>query len=65
MRNKDNKHISVGIDPELHYKLFYVSSYEGRSGNGLILHLIQQCVQQFEQENGEITLPESLSQKRM
>lgn len=65
MRNKNNKHISIGIEPELHYKLFYVSGYEGRSANGMIMHLIQRCVQQFEEENGEIILPESVPPKEM
>ena len=54
MRNKKNKHLGIEVDPELHYKLRYISKYEGRSANGQILHLIRQCIRAFEKENGEI-----------
>ena len=37
MRNKNNKHLGIEIDPELHRKLHYIAKYEGRSGNGQIL----------------------------
>ena len=40
MRNKNNKHLGIEIDPELHYKLHYISKYYGRSANGEILFLI-------------------------
>ena len=36
MRNKNNKHLGIEIDPVLHYKLHYISKYEGRSANGQI-----------------------------
>lgn len=62
MRNKNNKHLGIEIDPALHYKLFYISKYEGRSGNGQILYLIRQCIKDFENENGEIALPEELAE---
>lgn len=62
MRNKNNKHLGIEIDPALHYKLFYISKYEGRSGNGQILYLIRQCIRNFENENGEIALPEELAE---
>ena len=39
MRNKNNKHLGIEIDPELHYKLHYIAKYEGRSANGQILCL--------------------------
>ncbi|WP_428047851.1 ATP synthase F1 subunit gamma [Candidatus Proelusimicrobium excrementi] len=42
MRNKNNKHLGIEIDPELHYKLHYISKYYGRSANGEILYLIRQ-----------------------
>ena len=35
MRNKNNKHLGLEIDPVLHYKLKYIAQYEGRSANGL------------------------------
>lgn len=54
MRNKNNKHLGIEVEPELHYKLHYIAKYEGRSGNGQILHLIRQCIRQFEAEQGPI-----------
>lgn len=54
MRNKKNKHLGIEIDPELHGKLHYIAKYEGRSGNGQILHLIRQCIRDFEAEHGAI-----------
>ena len=56
MRNKENKHLGIEVDPVLHGKLHYIAKYEGRSANGQILYLIRQCIKAFEQENGEITL---------
>lgn len=61
MRNKKNKHLGIEVDPELHRKLHYIAKYEGRSGNGQILHLIRQCIRDFENTHGIIppeTLPE-------
>ncbi len=54
MRNKDNKHLGIEIDPELHFKLHYISKYEDRSANGQILYLIRRCIQEFEKEHGVI-----------
>lgn len=54
MRNKNNKHLGIEVNPELHYKLRYIAKYEGRSGNGQILHLIRQCIRDFENKHGEI-----------
>ena len=56
MRNKDNKHIGIEVDKELHYKLYYISKYEGRSGNGQILYLIRKCIESFEKEHGKIEM---------
>ena len=42
------------IDPELHYKLHYISKYYGRSANGQILYLIRQEVRRFEETEGPI-----------
>ena len=42
MRNKNNKHLGIEIDPELHYKLHYLSNYYGRSANGQIRFLIRE-----------------------
>lgn len=57
MRNKPNKHLGIEIDPELHYKLHYISKYFGRSANGQILYLIRQAIKAFEQSEGEIEFP--------
>ena len=54
MRDKNNKHLGIEINPDLHYKLHYIANYEGRSGNGQILYLVRKCIAEFEKENGEI-----------
>ena len=63
MRNKNNKHLGIEIDPELHYKLHYISKYEGRSANAQILYLIRQCIKDFEKAEGKIELPAATEQK--
>lgn len=60
MRNKSNKHLGIEIDPLLHYKLHYISKYEGRSANGQILYLIRQCVKAFEEKDGVIEIPDDI-----
>ena len=57
MRNKNNKHLGIEVDPELHYKLHYISKYYGRSANGEILFLIRQAIKDFEKQEGEIPCP--------
>lgn len=52
MRNKKNKHLGIEIDPETHYKLGYISKYEGRSINGQVLYLIRKCIREFEKMDG-------------
>lgn len=52
------KHIGIRIDKELHFKLHYISKFEGRSANGQIIYLIQKCIREFEESNGKIELPE-------
>ena len=56
MRNKDNKHLGLEIDPELHYKLHYIAKYEGRSANRQVLYLIRKCIKEFEAAEGEIKI---------
>lgn len=63
MRNKNNKHLGIEIDPVLHYKLHYLSRYEGRSANGEILYLIRRAIRAFEAREGEITVPDELGEK--
>ena len=54
MRNKENKHLGLEIEPQLHKKLKSIAKYEGRSINGQVLYLIRQCVKSFEEKNGTI-----------
>lgn len=54
MRNIENKHLGIEVDPELHRKLYYIAKYEGRSANGQILYLIRQCIREFEEKHGTI-----------
>lgn len=61
MRNKKNKHLGIEIDPELHHKLRYIADFEGRSINRQILHLVRQCVRQFEEKEGVISVPDDIS----
>jgi len=59
MRNKDNKHLGIEIDPALHHKLRYIAKYEGRSINGQILYLVRQNIREFEAKEGEIPSEET------
>jgi len=54
MRNKNNKHLGIEVEPELHHKIRYIAKYEGRSVTGQILYLVRQCIRDFENQNGEI-----------
>ncbi len=56
MRNKDNKHLGIEIDKELHYKLKYVAQYEGRSGNGQVIYVLKEYIKKFEKTNGVISI---------
>ncbi len=53
-----NKHLGLHIDRELHYKLHYISQYDGRSANGEVLYLIRKYIEEFEKIHGKIELPE-------
>ena len=48
------KHIRIRIDEETHYKLHFISKYEGRSANGQIKYLLHKCIKEFEDKNGKI-----------
>ena len=52
-----DKHLGLHIDRELHYKLQYVSKYDGRSVSGEVLYLLRRYIADFENQHGEITLP--------
>lgn len=60
MRNKNNKHLGIEIDPILHYKLYYISRYEGRSANGQVLYLVRRCISEFERNVEPIEVPEEV-----
>ena len=64
MRNKNNKHLGIEIDPELHYKLHYISKYYGRSANGQILFLIREAIKDFEKVDGKIEIPKKKEEKK-
>ena len=49
-----DKHLGLRIDSELHYKLSFLSDYEGRSINGEVLYLIRRAVSEYEKQNGKI-----------
>ncbi len=51
---KRDKHLGITINSEMHGKLTYISSYEGRSMSGQILYLVQKCIREFEREHGPI-----------
>lgn len=63
MRNKNNKHLGLEIEPELHFKLHYISKYEGRSANSQVLYLIRQAIKEFEKNEGAIAVPEEIIKK--
>ena len=53
------KSLSIRIEQELLDKLHVVADYEGRSANSQILILIRRCVEQYEQEHGQIRFGKS------
>lgn len=57
MKLEKDKHLGIRINRELHFKLHYISEFEGRSANGQIIYLIQKCIREFEESNGKIELP--------
>ena len=59
-----DKHLGLHIDSELHYKLHYISRYEGRSANGEVIYLIRQAIERFEKEHGPIDPDENIRPAR-
>ena len=55
-KKEKDKHLGLRIDSELHYKLHYLSRYEGRSANGEVIYLIRKAIQEFESKNGPIEM---------
>ena len=56
-----DKHLGLHIDRELHYKLQYVSKYDGRSISGEVSYLLRRYIADFEERHGKIELPEEKS----
>ena len=54
LKKEKDKHLGLRIDSELHYKLHYISLYEGRSANGEVIYLIRKAIEEFEKEHGKI-----------
>ena len=54
LKKEKDKHLGLRIDSELHYKLDYISQYEGRSANGEVIYLIRKAIEEFEKEHGKI-----------
>ena len=52
------KHISIRIDADTLEKFYYVAKYDGRSGSGQIMYLINNCIRTFEEKHGKISLTE-------
>ena len=50
------KSLSIRIDDKMLNKLHIVADYEGRSANSQILILIRDCIEKYEEKNGEIKL---------
>ena len=48
------KNLSIRIDEEMLDKLHVVADYEARSANGQIIVLIRECIEKYEERNGEI-----------
>lgn len=59
MRNKENKHLGIEIDKELHYKLKYIAKYNDRSMNGQIVYLLRKCINEFEALEGKIEIKDT------
>ena len=50
IKNDKSKHLGLRIDSELHYKLHYISQYDGRSANGEVIYLIRKYIEEFEKK---------------
>lgn len=44
---KKDKHLGLHLSKELHYKLHYISKYEGHSAHGHALSLLRQSLKQY------------------
>lgn len=55
-KTEKDKHLGLRINSELHYKLHYISRYEGRSANGQVIYLIRKAIDEFGKEHGKIEI---------
>ncbi|MBQ9717452.1 MAG: hypothetical protein IJV76_05615 [Clostridia bacterium] len=60
---KDEKHLSLRIDPELLRKFDYVARYDDRSMNWMLLQLVRKCIAEFEAKYGPIPEAEKPDEK--
>ncbi len=56
---KGEKHLSLRIDEGLLRRFDYVAKYDDRSMNWLLLRLVKDCIDEFEQQHGKIDLNDS------
>ena len=56
VKKEKDKHLGLRIDSDTHFKLQYISQYEGRSINGEVLYLIRKEIERFEKEQGKIEM---------
>ena len=56
VKKEKDKHLGLRIDSDTHFKLQYISQYEGRSINGEVLYLIRKEIERFEKEHGKIEM---------
>lgn len=55
----EKKHLSLRLDDTTRLKLKYIAKFEGRSINGQVMHLINHCIKDYEDKNGQIILEEA------
>ena len=59
MATKRIKNIGLRVVPEVHEKMAYIARYEGRTLNGQVYYLMQNCIREFEKEHGKIEWDEN------
>lgn len=64
LKKEKDKHLGLRIDSELHFKLHYISQYEGRSANGEVIYLIRRAIEEFEKEHGKIEMHYAFTAKK-
>lgn len=54
MKSKETKHLSLRIEEDLLRQFEYVAKYDDRSMNWMLLSLIRQSIEEFEEKHGRI-----------